>query len=111
MIKRKGMKKMPTSKPRVTFTLSEAQLAEITEFQFSHKIKNQTQAILALIEKGIADVEENGLKTMSESEITLLESYNQLNAEGQNKLIDYADDLVSSRKYKKHGADTVARDA
>lgn len=32
---------------------------------------------------------------------TLLQFYHRLNEEGQEKLIDYADDLVRSEKYKK----------
>ena len=45
---------MPTDKPRVTFTVSQDTLQKIDEFRFTTKAKNQTQAILALIEKGLS---------------------------------------------------------
>ena len=37
-----------------------------------------------------------------DSESSLLNSYRELNAEGQEKLLEYADDLQSLGKYKKH---------
>jgi hypothetical protein len=43
---------MPTEKPRVTITMTEEALNRINEFRFKFKYKNQTQAILSLIEKG-----------------------------------------------------------
>lgn len=48
---------MPTEKPRVTFTVSPETLNKIEEYRFSNKSKNQTQAILSLIEKGLSDYE------------------------------------------------------
>lgn len=44
---------------------------------------------------------------LSEGETELIDLYRELNEEGQEKLVDYADDLVSSGKYKKHCADAV----
>lgn len=38
---------------------------------------------------------------LTSSEEQLLSSYRNLNSEGQNKLLDYADDLIQSEKYKK----------
>ncbi len=40
----------------------------------------------------------------------LLTAYDHLNDEGQEKLVDYADDLVSSGKYKKHDSDCLAEE-
>lgn len=48
---------MPTEKPRVTFTISKERLSELETYQHDNKIKNQTQAILSLIEKGLSDFE------------------------------------------------------
>lgn len=42
--------------------------------------------------------EENGL---SETELHLISLYRELNQEGQEKLLDYADDLVVTKKYIK----------
>ena len=47
----------------------------------------------------------NQLKVQSPAEKNLLGNYRVLNEEGQEKLVDYADDLVSSGKYKKHDQD------
>ena len=46
---------MPTEKPRVTFTISQERLSEVEAYRFDNKFKNQTQAILSLIEKGLSD--------------------------------------------------------
>lgn len=47
---------MPTDKPRITFTLDEDTLAAIDDYKFKHRIKNQSQAILTLIEKGMCSL-------------------------------------------------------
>lgn len=44
---------------------------------------------------------------MPEDETTLLDNYRTLNEEGQEKLLDYADDLCQSGKYKKDCANVV----
>lgn len=59
---------MPTDKPRVTFTISEEKLTELEEYKFKKKHKNQTQAILALLEKGLSDFEAKEGKTSPYSE-------------------------------------------
>ena len=49
---------MPTEKPRLTFTLDQETLAQIEQYRFGHKMKNQSKAILSLIEKGLETVEQ-----------------------------------------------------
>ena len=44
---------MPTDKPRFSITLDEELSARLDEYKFSHRIKNQTQAVVSLIEKGL----------------------------------------------------------
>ena len=51
-----------------------------------------------LTEKALPEQEEPNIATKR-----LMELYNELNTEGQEKLLDYADDLVTSGKYKKDG--------
>ena len=51
-------------------------------------------------------LEEGGL---SESELSLVALYRQLNQEGQKKLLDLADDLVSSQKYIKSDSDKLGK--
>ncbi len=101
---------MPTDKPRVTFTISQERLSEVEAYRFDNKIKNQTQAILSLIEKGLSSIskEENSPETEKSVPVENLQKINvlssafeQLNEEGQNKLVDYAEDLVASGRYIK----------
>lgn len=48
---------MPTEKPRITITIPDEQYDKIQDFQYGNKMKNQTQAILALIEMGFAELQ------------------------------------------------------
>ena len=43
---------MPTLNPRITFTVSDDTMKAIDEYRFSHRMRNQTQAILSLIDLG-----------------------------------------------------------
>lgn len=43
---------MPTLNPRITFTVSDETMKAIDEYRFSHRMRNQTQAILSLIDLG-----------------------------------------------------------
>ena len=45
----------------------------------------------------------------SEEELRLISLYRELNLEGQEKLLDYADDLVSSGKYIKSDSDKLGK--
>jgi len=45
---------MPTLNPRITFTVSEDMMQRIDEYRFDNRIKNQTQAIVALLNKGLS---------------------------------------------------------
>ena len=102
---------MPTDKPRVTFTISKEKLAELESFQHENKIKNQTHAVLALIEKGLTGYDSEEKKSPSTAEAasgdtlrsTLLHNFDQLNQEGREKLVGLSDDLVSTGKYIKSG--------
>lgn len=72
---------MPTEKPRVTITMSQDQLARIDEYRFANKLKNQTQAILTLIEAGIEQLsqtvegEKKKAPTLSDEAAKLAEAY------------------------------------
>lgn len=98
---------MPTKKPRVTFAISEERLQEVEAYQISNKLKNQSQAILALIEKGLSDfLPEEGKAQfyLDEAEEKLLGLYRAMNEEGKERLIETADDMVQSKKYKEVSA-------
>lgn len=48
---------MPTEKPRFTITMDETLYNQVEEFKFNGRYKNQTKAVLALIERGLSDYE------------------------------------------------------
>ena len=77
---------MPTEKPRVTFTLDKETLEKIDEFRFSTKSKNQSQAILSLIEKGLSEAENEIKKApseLSEEAHKIAKSYEKLTDHGK----------------------------
>lgn len=43
---------MPTDKPRISIVVTEELLREIDEFRYANRIKNQTQTIVTLINRG-----------------------------------------------------------
>ncbi len=100
---------MPTQKPRVTITVDEEQLNEIEDYRFKNRMKNQTQAILSLIEKGLDELsrsntnnEIKGYRPRPDPDIRkerLSRNYDALNNDGRQRLVDYSDDLVSGGRY------------
>lgn len=106
---------MPTEKPRVTFTVSQDMLSEINEFRFNNKIKNQTQAILTLIEKGLSEYlsEAKNSPPFSDEEPQYLRElkriYHSLNDTGKNELLHYAQYLDEREDF--HAAPRMSKDA
>lgn len=94
---------MPTEKPRVTFTIEENKLGQIKNYQFAHKIRNQTQAILSLIEKGLADLEQisdtptpsKKAPSYSDGAIKLAKDYDTLDRWGKQALRELADTEIA----------------
>ena len=57
---------MPTDKPRITFALDTETLKLVEDYKFKNRIKNQSQAIISLIESGLnAIAAESKAKTES----------------------------------------------
>lgn len=115
---------MPTEKPRVTFTVSQETLAEIDEYRFSTKSKNQTQAILSLIEVGLsvyAATAKESFSNISENAQTVVDAeikkstsgkdvegddikelksiYNSLNETGKQQLMIQARQIANFDEY------------
>lgn len=78
---------MPTNKPRVTITMTEEQLGAIENYQYSKNKKNQTQAILDLIRKGLDEVEAASTE-ISPQELTHIKKYRVLDTHGR-KVVDH----------------------
>lgn len=47
---------MPTEKPRFTITMDSDLFDAINDYKFTHRIKNQTQAVIELIERGMENI-------------------------------------------------------
>lgn len=86
---------MPTNKPRVTITMTEEQLGAIENYQYTNNKKNQTQAILELISKGL-DEEEASSTEFSKEEIDRIKKYRVLDTHGK-KVVDSALELEYER--------------
>lgn len=69
---------MPTEKPRVTITMSKKELEIIENFRFKNRIKNQTQAILFLINRGLQTITSEGTLERSLEASPQLEEARQL---------------------------------
>lgn len=88
---------MPTENPRITFAVTRDMLDRIESYKFDTRQKNQTQAILSLINSGLAAL--NG-----EAVTTLPDKYAALDAHGK-----YVVDLVISAEYERCLSGPAAR--
>lgn len=77
---------MPTIKPRVTITMTEEQLNRIEDFRFSKRMKNQTQAILSLIEAGFSVLasKDKAKIDYDETVALLMQKYEKLDEHGKD---------------------------
>lgn len=72
---------MPTENPRITFALSEEMRARITDYQFANQCKNQSQAILELIRRGIGDASHDEVTEHREPDF--VDKYSRLDKYGK----------------------------
>ena len=73
---------MPTNKPRVTITMTEQELGAIEDYQYFNNKKNQTQAILDLIRKGLDEAEAASTEISAE-ELAHIKKNGVLSTHGQ----------------------------
>lgn len=105
-------------KPKQDRTYLIAQALNVSEawlmgFDVPMNRKNDTPSP---VEKGniadvMTDIDAPDLSAPPNGEQQLIELYRQLNPEGQEKVTDYADDLVNSGKYKKSDTNGLAKEA
>lgn len=81
---------MPTDKPRFTITVDPALMQEIEDYRYNHRIKNQTQAVISLMQRGLQEIMETEFsqhqqpdEQYSADEQQLVRDYRELNAQGQ----------------------------
>lgn len=86
---------MPTNKPRVTITMTEQELGAIEDYQYFNNKKNQTQAILDLIRKGLDEAEAASTE-LSAEELAHIKKYRVLDTHGK-KVVDSALELEYER--------------
>lgn len=92
---------MPTIKPRVTITMDSEQLEKIEEYRFNHRCKNQTQAILSLIETGFSTIESSvdhstDKHTLTNAEIKIIKNYRELDKHGK-EMVDFVLEKEAAR--------------
>lgn len=99
---------MPTDKPRFTITVDPELLQQIEDFRYTHRIKNQTQAVISLMELGLQEIIKNipvqqasAPNPYAADEVQIIEDYRAFNDEGKEKIRDYVADLKCNAKYKK----------
>lgn len=99
---------MPTDKPRFTITVDPALMQEIEDYRYNHRIKNQTQAVISLMQRGLQEMletefpqTEQPVEQYTEDEKQLIANYRAFNEEGKEKVRDYIADLKDNPKYKK----------
>lgn len=100
---------MPTSKPRFTITVDDELYEQITSYRFDHRLKNQTQAVIALVSEGLKSFDRlknecEKASTLDNSEMgaqlkKIINQYNGMNPMGKNELAKYADYLESRPEY------------
>lgn len=64
---------MPTENPRITFTLSSDMLARIDEYRYGNRVKNQTKAIVDLLNRGL-EIYETHAPVFKDDAITTIET-------------------------------------
>ena len=81
---------MPTDKPRFTITVDPALMQEIEDYRYNHRIKNQTKAVISLMQRGLPEIMETEfsqpqqpVEQYSADEQQLIDDYRSLNEQGQ----------------------------
>jgi len=79
---------VPTEKPRVTFTIKQEILDKVDEFRYATKAKNQSQAILSLLEKGLEEAEQKTKKAplYSSEAMDIARRYSDLDIYGKDTI-------------------------
>ena len=96
---------MSTEKPRFSLTLDFDTYDRLKAYKEEQGYSTKSRAVQALVELGLSsrlELDAPAPAALSAAEESLLSSYRTLNAEGQEKVSDYAADLVASGRYIKN---------
>lgn len=97
---------MPTKNPRISFALSDDLLREIDEFRYQNRIKNQTQAILTLINRGFEAIAGSYTEPqkLNSDELELITEYrsapNEIKQAVHTILLPYTESQIQDNKQK-----------
>lgn len=87
---------MPTNNPRVSFALSVDLLKQIDEFRYSNRIKNQTQAIITLINRGLESL--NGAQGLPPADARLLATFHAADKTAQGYALQLLENNPAQEK-------------
>jgi len=99
---------MPTKKQRITFAISDEEFSRLEEYRFKYKLKNQSQAILSLLEIGLEDYlseidkseKEIAPPPLSKEAQELLPKFESLDTSDKYRIIGQVEGLLMSDKYQ-----------
>ena len=98
---------MPTKKKRITFAISDDEFSQLEEYRYKYRLKNQSQAIIKLVEIGLEDA----LKELEQKETApappplskeaqeLLPKFEQLEQPDKYRIIGQVEGLLMQEKY------------
>ena len=94
---------MPTLNPRITFTVSDETMKAIDEYRFSHRMRNQTQAILSLIDLGFKVLDGNELiiepaEKLSDEDRRVLTAYHAADPVYQGIVLEILENHQAEKK-------------
>lgn len=81
---------MPTDKPRFSLTLPEEMYSEIIEYQHDNRLKNQTKAVVSLIEAGLNEKMKKNPAVKDDRKEKLIAMYDSLSEDNRSKLLELA---------------------
>lgn len=110
---------MATDKPRFSVTFTDDSFEKIRKYQKENNISTQSKAVAQLVELAISELTSETSTKKSPSTVDtapgdnlrsiLVENFDQLNQEGQERLVETSDDMVSSGKYIKSNSDKLGK--
>ena len=104
---------MPTDKPRISFALTEDLLRQIDEYRYTHRVKNQSQAIIQLMTKGLEVLnaeqitDDNAPDELTPQELSLIRDFRSLNAQGKAYILQTMAMSVTIYKNENHDISDV----
>lgn len=109
----KGELVMPTKKPRVTITMTPELYEQVEQYQFDNRVKNQTKAIISLLEAGLEDIEtiEKRTPSYSDEALKLASIFDSLDSHGKRILKSVLDEEARRTEEERAAKEKAAKAA